>query len=97
MTCSLQTLTAQRRVIAEAAFLSLLDPTKGPSLDSGPAGSSQRQSHRPQGCRACASCRALEGSPLCVKQLLVHRAPKRRNVFPQLSKKALCKWKEPQP
>ena len=96
MTRSLQTLAAQRRVIAEAAFLSLLDPTKGPSLGSVQLGAADI-SHRPQGCGACTSRGALEGSPLRVEQLLVHRAPKRRNVFPQLSKKALCKWKEPRP
>lgn len=96
MTRSLQTLAAQRCVIAEAAFLSLLDPTKGPSLGSVQLGAADI-SHRPQECRACTSCGALEGSPLRVEQLLVHRAPKRRNVFPQLSKKALCKWKEPRP
>lgn len=95
MTRSLQTLAVQRRVLADAAAFSLLDCSKGPLPGSGPAGSSGRQSHRPQGCRVCTSCGALQGPPLRVEQLLVHRAPKRRNMFPQLSKKALCKWKEP--
>lgn len=32
--------------------------------------------------------------PVCAKQLLVYKAPKRRNAFPQLSKTVLYKFKE---
>ena len=93
MTCSLQTPAAQRRVIADAAFLSLLDCSKGPSAALVQLGAADVRVIDSRG-SGRALLVGLEGPPLRVEQLLVHRAPKRRNMC-KCSKKALCKWKEP--
>lgn len=66
---------------------------EGPLLALVQLGAAGAWGHRPR-CRCTLVGGASGASPSYAEQLLVHRAPKSMK-HPQLSKKALCKWKEP--